>query len=514
MSKKEDTPFVIDFKSKTSSRYGAAVTAANTPTGSVNTPTTARASNINNNAERTPSMMYVLHGHEHIELRDHCHRQRTEGVDLKARKKLIIASILCLVFMVCEIIGGILSNSLAIATDAAHLLTDFASFMISLFAIWIAGRPSTQRMSFGWYRAEVIGAMASVVMIWVITAILVWLAVQRLINRDFEVNAKIMLITSGLAILVNLIMGIQLQHGHSHGGMSGGHGHSHGGKSKRQKKGKKAANLQVVASEESSSNLALSTAAIKPAASSERRFVAGPTCTPTGHCALPPTQRPLEDGAAELELDANDAAMPVSGLSTFSYQNSTSAQELRAEIAAVMAETAPGAHHHGGVASREAENLNVRAAFIHVVGDMIQSAGVFVAALVIFFRPDWAIVDPICTFIFSIIVLFTTFTIMKDALLVLMEGTPSYMHYAEVLEVFEHIEGVRRVHNLRIWALSINKVALSVHLAIAPEANAKRILEEASTAVHRRYNFFETTIQIEEFTPAMENCQQCCVPVT
>lgn len=47
-----------------------------------------------------------------------------------------------------------------------------------------------------------------------------------------------------------------------------------------------------------------------------------------------------------------------------------------------------------------------------------------------------------------------------------MEGTPSYMHYAEVLEVFEHIEGVRRVHNLRIWALSINKVALSVHLAI------------------------------------------------
>lgn len=513
MPKKEETPFVIDFKPNTPSKYGAADTASNSnlPTGSTNTPTTTRISN-NNNAERTPSMMYVLHGRHNIELRDHCHRQRTEGVDVKARKKLIIASILCLVFMVCEIIGGILSNSLAIATDAAHLLTDFASFMISLFAIWIAGRPSTQRMSFGWYRAEVIGAMASVVMIWVITAILVWLAVQRLINRDFEVNAKIMLITSGLAILVNLIMGLQLQHGHSHGGMS--HGHSHGGKSKKQKKGKKAANLQVGASDESSGGLALSTATIKPAASVERRSMPGPKCTPTGHCALPPTQRPLEDGAAELELDANDAVMPVSGLSTFSYQNSTSVNDVRAEIAAVMAETTPGGHHHGGVASREAENLNVRAAFIHVIGDMIQSAGVFIAALIIFFRPDWAIVDPICTFIFSIIVLFTTFTIMKDALLVLMEGTPSYMHYAEVLEVFEHIEGVRRVHNLRIWALSINKVALSVHLAIAPEANAKRILEEASTAVHRRYNFFETTIQIEEFTPQMESCQQCCVPVT
>lgn len=47
-----------------------------------------------------------------------------------------------------------------------------------------------------------------------------------------------------------------------------------------------------------------------------------------------------------------------------------------------------------------------------------------------------------------------------------MEGSPNYMHYAEVLEIFQRIEGVERVHNLRIWALSINKVALSAHLAI------------------------------------------------
>lgn len=54
------------------------------------------------------------------------------------------------------IVGGVWSNSLAIATDAAHLLTDFASFMISLFSIWVASRPATRRMPFGWYRAEVI----------------------------------------------------------------------------------------------------------------------------------------------------------------------------------------------------------------------------------------------------------------------------------------------------------------------------------------------------------------------
>ena len=138
--------------------------------------------------------------------------------------------------MIAEVVGGVLSNSLAIATDAAHLLTDFASFMISLFAIWVAGRPSSQRMSFGWHRAEVLGAMVSVLMIWVVTGVLVYMAVLRVISMEFEIDAKVMLITSGLGVLVNIIMGASLhQHGHSHGGGGGGadaehgHGHSHGG---------------------------------------------------------------------------------------------------------------------------------------------------------------------------------------------------------------------------------------------------------------------------------------------
>lgn len=344
-------------------------------------------SNCNNN-DVIGGTLYCLHGQNNIEVRGHCHKNRIEGVDIKARKKLIIASVLCVIFMIAEIIGGIMSNSLAIATDAAHLLTDFASFMISLFAIWVAGRPSTKRLSFGYWRAEVIGALASVVMIWFITAILIWLAVERIINKTYEVDAKIMLITSGLAILVNVIMGIQLGHGHSHGG-------------------------------------------------------------------------------------------------------SSSPQD--------------GSHSHD-------VNINVRAALIHVIGDVLQSIGVFVAALVIYFKPEWAIADPICTFLFSIIVLYTTFSILKDALMVLMEGTPSYLQYTEVLQIFEQIEGVERVHNLRIWALSLNKVALSVHLAIRSDTNPKHILDQATSAVHVKYHFYETTIQIEDYIPEMEDCQQCSGP--
>lgn len=65
--------------------------------------------------------------------------------------------------------GGVLSGSLAIATDAAHLLTDFAAFMISLFAIWVGQREPTRQMLFGWHRAEVIGALTSVLTIWLVT---------------------------------------------------------------------------------------------------------------------------------------------------------------------------------------------------------------------------------------------------------------------------------------------------------------------------------------------------------
>ncbi|CAG0902806.1 unnamed protein product, partial [Cyprideis torosa] len=145
----------------------------------------------------------------------HCHEGRRVVPDYRARRKLIIASILCVIFMVGEVIGGYFANSLAIATDAAHLLSDFASFMISLFALWMAHRPPTKKMSFGWYRAEVVGALASILLIWVVTGVLVYIAIERIIHMNFEINALIMLITSGAGVIINLIMGCALhQHGH------------------------------------------------------------------------------------------------------------------------------------------------------------------------------------------------------------------------------------------------------------------------------------------------------------
>eukprot|EP00731_Ephydatia_muelleri_P013419 Em0007g729a len=90
-------------------------------------------------------------------LSDHCDchvkDSPSDATSRNAQNKLWIACGIALVFMIAEVVGGLLSNSLAILTDAAHMLSDFAAFLISLFAIWIARRPASQKMSFGWYRA-------------------------------------------------------------------------------------------------------------------------------------------------------------------------------------------------------------------------------------------------------------------------------------------------------------------------------------------------------------------------
>ena len=330
---------------------------------------------------------------------DHCHIKRETGIDKKARRKLVIATLLCLFLMTIEIVGGVLSNSLAIATDAAHLLMDLASFMISLFAIWLANRPSTQQMSFGWHRAEVIGATISVLLIWLVTGVLVYAAILRAVNGEYEMDADVMLITSAIGVGVNIIMGCSLhQHGHSH--------------------------------------------------QNRNSFPSG-----------------------EAQYDGHGRTHDAQG--------------------------------------KEKENINVSAAFIHVAGDFAQSLGVLIAALIIKFKPELKVVDPISTLIFSILVLATTISILRTTMNVLMEGIPKDTDFSAVRDTILKVQGINSVHNLRIWGLSTNKTALSAHLAIDTSRSAQDILKEASTMIRRKYDIFEMTLQVENFQKAMNECAQC-----
>ena len=90
-----------------------------------------------------------------------------------------------------------------------------------------------------------------------------------------------------------------------------------------------------------------------------------------------------------------------------------------------------------------------------------------------YFQDKCKIADPICTFIFSALVVITTFTVMWTALRVLMEGTPPDVSYSEVKKDLESIQGVRQAHSLHLWSLTTQKAALAVHLAVGQFPAAK-----------------------------------------
>ncbi|XP_061597726.1 proton-coupled zinc antiporter SLC30A2-like isoform X1 [Cololabis saira] len=357
---------------------------------------------------------------------NHCHdnshaREAREREKKVAQRRLFVVSIICLVFMVGEIVGGYLAGSLAVMTDAAHLLTDLTSFIISLFSLWLSSKPATQKLSYGWHRAEILGALLSVFTIWLVTGVLVYLAVERLINDDYTIEGDIMLITSGCAVVANIVMAVTLHqsgHGHSHGGLSShGHGHSHKtGKEKNQ------------------------------------------------------ASNGLHSKAECIDMEQQQASQ--------------------------------GERTQQG-------NASVRAAFVHVIGDLFQSISVLVSAIIIFFKPEYKIADPICTFLFSILVLCTTFAIMRDILLVLMEGTPSGVKYSEVLDHLLAVKGVTAVHNLHIWALTMNQAMLSAHVAIDDSVDAQTVLREMTQACFSSYNFHSVTIQMERQADLKPGCSLC-----
>ena len=91
-------------------------------------------------------------------------------------------------------LGGYVSGSLAIMTDAAHMISDLASLCVSLFAIWIGSRQPKKSFNFGYARAEVLGALITIVLIWYISGVLIYLAIHRIRTKEFQVEGDVMII--------------------------------------------------------------------------------------------------------------------------------------------------------------------------------------------------------------------------------------------------------------------------------------------------------------------------------
>jgi len=338
------------------------------------------------------------HHHHHSDHDDdHDHHDATEKTSsCTTTTKLMWAAMFCFIFMVAEIVGGYLAGSLAVMTDAAHLLSDLAGYAISLFAIWLSRQPPTDKHTFGFSRVETVGAMASIILVWMLTGVLLWEAYKRFMNPQ-PVNGLIMLIVATAGLFVNIVMAMiltmdeelhALSHGHDHG-----HSHDH------------------------------------------------------------------DHGHSHHHHDHGHS------------------------------------HHHHDHGKGE-KSLVLQAATIHVIGDLIQNVGVMIAAAVIYWKPKLTIADPICTVVFSILVIYTTMGTIRTGLSTIMNSTPHGFDTADLHRKLLAQKHVTEVHDLHVWKISNTKHALTAHIVVDDESARKKTLR-TSLRICKRFNIRHSTIQIE-----------------
>lgn len=147
--------------------------------------------------------------------------------------------------------------------------------------------------------------------------------------------------------------------------------------------------------------------------------------------------------------------------------------------------------------------MNMQAAYLHVLTDLMQSAGVFISGVVVWIDSDFRIVDPLITLVFALVILTSTFSVLGKILGVLFQGVPENIDYDKVCNALKGIDGVVGCHHLHIWAISSSHVTLSCHLQILPRSERKHensnqdILDEANN-ICLQQNIDHITIQLEE----------------
>ena len=292
---------------------------------------------------------------------EHSHDLRSLG-----KRSLVIAFILIAGFMLVEVVGGILSGSLALFADAGHMLTDAASIALALAAMHFADRPHSVQRTFGYHRLEILAALVNVLALWVIVAWVLFEAYQRFTSVP-EVDAGIMLGIGFVGLCVNL-------------------------------------------------------------------------------------------GAAWIL--------------------------------------------HGS----SGNNVNIEGAFLHVLADLLGSVGVVVSASLIWVF-GWALADPVASVIIAVLILASSWRLMKKVIHVLLEGTPEHIDVYQLCSQLEAVEGVTLVHDIHVWTLSPGNEALTAHILIDPDYpdDPEALRLHLRNIIYQDFGIGHITLQVEK---SLEGCTE------
>jgi cobalt-zinc-cadmium efflux system protein len=166
-----------------------------------------------------------------------------------------------------------------------------------------------------------------------------------------------------------------------------------------------------------------------------------------------------------------------------------------------------------GLRSSSAHDINIRGAFLHMMGDLFGSAAIVAGSLVIR-ATGWNRIDPVLSIAISVLIIWTAWDITRESLNILLEGLPRGIELGKVIESVQSVDGVLGVHDLHIWSLGSNSHALSCHVLIEdmPPSLSDRILQNIKALLGERFNVYHTTIQFEHASCAISDTG-CVIPV-
>jgi len=143
------------------------------------------------------------------------------------------------------------------------------------------------------------------------------------------------------------------------------------------------------------------------------------------------------------------------------------------------------------------ENLNVKSAFLHVLGDALASLGVIAGGLLMMcFK--WYIADPVISIAISIMLLRSAYKVIREALHILMEGTPARVQVEKIIELLHQIPEIKNVHDVHVWSISSGIPSLTMHAIVEATADYQHVLNKCNRLLAQHFAIFHSTIQLEQ----------------
>eukprot|EP01114_Cavostelium_apophysatum_P001631 TRINITY_DN1142_c0_g1_i1.p1 TRINITY_DN1142_c0_g1~~TRINITY_DN1142_c0_g1_i1.p1 ORF type:complete len:462 (-),score=135.31 TRINITY_DN1142_c0_g1_i1:101-1486(-) len=408
---------------------------------------------------------------------------KKEALDAKLVSFFVIA-VLTLLYVVAELGTAVYLGSLVLLSDGFHNLSDVVSLYIAYWARKATKRTSSDEMSYGWARTEILGGLTNGCFLLSLVLYVMLEAVPRFIKPEQNIIKDEMMFiyvsATGLGInligtIVFAITGNEHGHSHSHGGGGhshghGGHGHSHKDKDKKKKK-KEAGTLEL--SENGSS----------------------------------PKEKKEKHGHAH----GHDHKEKEKKSGGHGHDHGHKEKEKKGDHG----------HDHGHKEEKGKRDENVHAVFLHFLGDAISSLMVLGTGILLHFFPYnpmthknlWALyLDPASSLVIGVFILWTTIPLVKRCSMILLQHTGS-VKTKKIKKKLLKVEGLLSLHDFHVWQLVDGMTIASVHIAIEEGVDFTNLITEVKNIFHK-FGIHSTSIQ-PEFVPRNHAtgafCGQNCV---